>query len=39
MKSGTDVKALQDAGGWKSPHMPLRYAASSRIANAGVKLD
>lgn len=39
MKAGTDVKALQDAGGWKSPHMPLRYAASSRIANAGVKLD
>lgn len=31
--------ALQDAGGWKSPVMPLRYAASAKIANAGVKLD
>jgi integrase len=39
IKAGTDVKALQDAGGWKSPHMPLRYAASGKIANAGVKLD
>lgn len=38
-KAGTDVKALQDAGGWKSPYMPLRYAASGRIANAGVKLE
>jgi len=39
IKAGTDVKALQDAGGWKSPQMPLRYAASGKIANAGVKLD
>ena len=39
IKAGTDVKALQDAGGWKSPHMPLRYAASGKIANEGVKLD
>lgn len=39
IKAGTDVKALQDAGGWKSPVMPLRYAASGKIANAGVKLD
>jgi integrase len=39
IKAGTDIKALQDAGGWKSPHMPLRYAASGKIANAGVKLD
>ncbi len=39
IKAGTDVKALQDAGGWKSPYMPLRYAASGKIANAGVKLD
>jgi integrase len=35
---GTDIKALQDAGGWKSPSMPLRYAASATIANKGVKL-
>lgn len=37
-RTGTDVKSLQDAGGWSSPAMPLRYAASSKIANAGVKL-
>ena len=35
---GTDIKALQDAGGWSSPAMPLRYAASASIANKGVKL-
>jgi integrase len=35
---GNDVKRLQDAGGWKSPYMALRYAESSRIANEGVKL-
>lgn len=34
----TDIKSLQDAGGWKSPAMPLRYAASHKIANKGVKL-
>jgi integrase len=39
IKAGTDVKALQDAGGWKPTSMPLRYAASGKIANAGVKLD
>lgn len=38
IKAGTDIKALQDAGGWASPAMPLKYAASSRVANAGVKL-
>ena len=38
-RAGTDIKALQDAGGWKIPVMPLRYAASAKIANAGVKLD
>jgi integrase len=35
---GTDIKALQDAGGWSSPAMPLRYAKSQVIANRGVKL-
>ncbi len=39
IRAGTDVKALQDAGGWKSPYMPLRYVTSGKIANAGVKLD
>jgi integrase len=38
MRNGTDVKALQTAGGWKSPAMPLRYAEASTIANDGVKL-
>lgn len=38
IKAGTDVKALQVAGGWKSPHMPIRYAEAGRIANDGVKL-
>lgn len=38
IKGGTDIKSLQDAGGWSSPAMPLRYAESSKIANSGVKL-
>lgn len=32
----THIKAMQDAGGWKTPYMPLRYAESSAIANEGV---
>lgn len=39
LKAGTNIKALQDAGGWNSPAMPLRYAKSASIANEGVKLD
>jgi integrase len=38
MRGGTDVAALQDAGGWASPAMPLRYAESSAIANERVYL-
>jgi len=38
MQNGTDVKSLQDAGGWASPAMPLRYAESAKVANQGVKL-
>ncbi len=38
-RSGTPIKALQDAGGWSSPAMPLRYAESAEIANEGVTLD
>ncbi|GCF07949.1 tyrosine-type recombinase/integrase [Dictyobacter arantiisoli] len=38
VKGGTDIKSLQDAGGWSSPAMPLRYTASSKIANEGVRL-
>lgn len=37
-RAGTPVKSLQDAGGWNSPAMPLRYAESAAIANDGVKL-
>jgi integrase len=37
-RAGTPIKALQDAGGWNSPNMPLRYAESAEIANEGVKL-
>lgn len=38
-RAGTPLKALQDAGGWSSPAMPLRYAESQEIANEGVQLD
>ena len=38
-RAGTHVKALQDAGGWNSPAMPLRYAESAKSANEGVRLD
>ena len=37
-RAGTPLKALQDAGGWSSPAMPLRYAESAEIANEGVRL-
>jgi len=33
-----NLKALQDADGWTSPVMPLRYAWSAEIANEGVVL-
>lgn len=39
LRGGTRLKALQDAGGWSSPAMPLRYAESAEVANDGVKLD
>ncbi len=39
VKAGTDIKALQEAGGWNSPVMPLRYAIVGSIANEGVKLS
>src|SRR5450755_4313930 len=38
VRGGTDLKTLQDAGGWKSIAMPSRYAASQQIANKGVVL-
>jgi len=39
IRNGTDIKSLQDAGGWDNPIMPLKYAASAKVANAGVKLS
>lgn len=38
-RAGTGVRALQEAGGWSSPAMPLRYAEAAAVANDGVKLD
>lgn len=38
IRSGTDIKSLQDAGGWTSPAMPLRYAEGAAVANEGVRL-
>jgi integrase len=38
-RSGTPIDRLQDAGGWNSPVMPLRYVESAKIANEGVKLE
>jgi len=35
----SDIKSLQQAGGWSSPAMPLRYADDAAIANEGVKLS
>jgi integrase len=39
VQGGTDIKALQAAGGWTSPAMPLRYAAVGEVVNTGVKLS
>jgi site-specific recombinase XerD len=38
IRGGTDLKSLQDAGGWNSIVMPARYAESHKIANKGVRL-
>lgn len=38
LAAGTQIDRLQQAGGWKSPAMPLRYANKKKIANEGVKL-
>ena len=34
-RSGTPIDRLQDAGGWASVAMPLRYVEAARIANEG----
>jgi len=33
--NGTPLDRRQDAGGWCSPAMPLRYVESAKIANQG----
>ncbi len=38
-RNGTAIDRLQDAGGWSSPAMPLRYVESAKVANDGVMLD
>lgn len=37
-RNGTPVDRLQQAGGWSSPAMPLRYVEAADLANDGVKL-
>lgn len=36
---GTDLLALQEAGGWASLAMPRRYVERAKIANERVKLQ
>jgi integrase len=38
-RNGTPLDRLQDAGGWSSPAMPLRYVEAAKIANEGVRLE
>lgn len=38
-RNETDIKSLMEAGGWKTPAMPLHYIADSKVANEGVKLS
>jgi integrase len=37
-RHGTPFDRLQDAGGWSSPAMPLRYVEVAKIANQGVRM-
>lgn len=37
-RAGTPLNILQDAGGWSSPAMPLRYLDDAAIANQGLLL-
>ena len=34
-RNKTPIDRLQDAGGWSSPAMPLRYIEAAKIANEG----
>ena len=37
-RNGTPIDRLQDAGGWSSPAMPLRYVEAAKVANEGVRV-
>jgi integrase len=37
-RNNTPIDRMKQAGGWKSPSMPLRYIAEETIANEGVNL-
>ncbi|HEX6817310.1 MAG TPA: tyrosine-type recombinase/integrase, partial [Ktedonobacterales bacterium] len=39
VRNGTDLKTLQEAGGWNSPAMPMWYAKVGAIVNEGIRLD
>lgn len=38
-RNNTPLDRLQDAGGWNSPAMPLRYVEAAKVANDGVRLE
>jgi integrase len=38
-RNGTPLDRLQDAGGWASMAMPLRYIERAKIANEGVRTE
>lgn len=38
-RANTPLDRLQDAGGWTSPAMPLRYVEAAKVANDGVRLE
>jgi hypothetical protein len=37
-RNNPPIDRLQEAGGWNSPAMPLRYGETAKIANEGVNL-
>jgi integrase len=38
-RSGTPIERLQEAGGWASLAMPMRYIEAAKVANQGVLLS
>lgn len=38
-RAGTPINRLIEAGGWRSPAMPMRYIEAAKIANEGVILE